>query len=238
MRDAEEPYLRLWSPMQMLSGAQWPMEDALRGFRTVFEQYLPQVEALSFESVDLLAEALGLVSGALTQCFQDPSPPCPTPRPRCGWLQHRAKVVKYLLAAAACTRASRTRPLFQNIAWDLLSVTLVPSAPEEILKLKNERGTLAATDSVNYTGYSELPSGLVNLIGHVKSHPDVAEEHYSDLFKQFLPDGMLLQGCAYSAGHQCAYNLIRVIEEAGKNARRLRKALATSHEENSVPNEK
>ncbi|OCH84949.1 hypothetical protein OBBRIDRAFT_355618 [Obba rivulosa] len=56
--------------------------------------------------------------------------------------------------------------------------------------------------AVNYTEYRELPSGLVNLIRHVRSHPDAAEEHYPDLFKQFLPDGMPLWSCAYSAGHQ------------------------------------
>jgi len=50
---------------------------------------------------------------------------------------------------------------------------------------------------VNYAEYNELPSGLVGLIGRVKSHPDVAERHYPDLFKQFFPNGMPLQGSAY-----------------------------------------
>ncbi|OCH89069.1 Clavaminate synthase-like protein [Obba rivulosa] len=267
-RDVEEkPYLRLWGP------AQWPAEDVLPGFRAVFERYLAQVEALSFEFVDLLAEALGLAPGALAQCFHDPAPDSARTEdgPARARLQHRAKVVKYpprapgegdqgvgphfdgsfltfLLQASphaglqvqnlsgawidappipgtfvvnigkaletvtqGLARATSHRvlspppgstprysvPFFQNIAQDVCVGDVRLEFPEEILKLKDERGALAATDSVNYAEYNELPSGLVNLIGRVKSHPDVAERHYPDLFKQFFPDGMPLQGSAY-----------------------------------------
>ncbi|KAH8118970.1 hypothetical protein DFH11DRAFT_1685995 [Phellopilus nigrolimitatus] len=50
---------------------------------------------------------------------------------------------------------------------------------------------------VNYAEYALEPSGKVELIGRVKSHPDVAERHYPDLFKQFFPDGLPAQGKAY-----------------------------------------
>ena len=69
--------------------------------------------------------------------------------------------------------------------------------------------------AVNYTEYGRLPSGEVALIGRVKSvvsfrygqfrkltcayrsHPDVAERHYPDLFKEFFPNGLPAQGFAY-----------------------------------------
>jgi isopenicillin N synthase-like dioxygenase len=44
-------------------------------------KYLSQVEALSYEFIKLLAEALGLKSDALSEFFDEP-----------GNLQHRAKV--------------------------------------------------------------------------------------------------------------------------------------------------
>jgi hypothetical protein len=72
--------------------------------------------------------------------------------------------------------------------------------------------------AVNFTEFDREPSGRVNLIGRVKwvtrllfaciilwfdaiplwrSHPDVAEKHYPDLFKQFFPQGLPAQGSAY-----------------------------------------
>jgi hypothetical protein len=65
------------------------------------------------------------------------------------------------------------------------------------LKLKESRGIAAATDSVNFTEFGREPSGRVNLIGRVKSHPDVAERHYPELFKQFFPEGLPAHGNAY-----------------------------------------
>ncbi|KAJ7618681.1 hypothetical protein FB45DRAFT_1033865 [Roridomyces roridus] len=75
-------------------------------------------------------------------------------------------------------------PFFQNIGLDVKLTEHVIEFPEEILKLRDERGALAATDSVNFTEFDCEPSGRVNLIGRVKSHPDVAERHYPALFKE------------------------------------------------------
>ncbi|KAF8134471.1 hypothetical protein EV363DRAFT_1396885 [Boletus edulis] len=73
-------------------------------------------------------------------------------------------------------------PFFQNISLHAL--------PTDILKLKALRGDPATTDSVNFSEFDREPSGKVNLIGRVKSHPDVAERHYPDLFKQYFPSGL------------------------------------------------
>jgi hypothetical protein len=51
--------------------------------------------------------------------------------------------------------------------------------------------------AVNFSEYDHAPSGLVMLIGRVKSHPDVAERHYPDLFKKYFPNGIPNQGLAY-----------------------------------------
>ncbi|KIJ50476.1 hypothetical protein M422DRAFT_245763 [Sphaerobolus stellatus SS14] len=77
-------------------------------------------------------------------------------------------------------------PIFQNISQ---------TAPE-ITELVKARGH-AATDSANFSEYDSLPSGLVNLIGRVKSHPFVAERHYPELFKKYFPNGLPAQGSAY-----------------------------------------
>ncbi|KAL0577047.1 hypothetical protein V5O48_004927 [Marasmius crinis-equi] len=61
---------------------------------------------------------------------------------------------------------------------------------EEILRLRDSRGKLANTDSVNYSEFLTEPSGKVQLVGRVKSHPDVAERHYPEVFKQFFPNGL------------------------------------------------
>jgi hypothetical protein len=50
---------------------------------------------------------------------------------------------------------------------------------------------------VNFSEFDQEPSGKVNLIGRIKSHPDVAERHYPQLFKQFFPRGLAPQGSAY-----------------------------------------
>ncbi|TFK90634.1 Clavaminate synthase-like protein [Polyporus arcularius HHB13444] len=88
-------------------------------------------------------------------------------------------------------------PFFQSIAQDVLIGDLVLDFKPGILKLKDSRGQVGATDSVNYTEYGQYPSGYVNLIGRVKSHPDVAEKHYPGMFKQFFPQGLPAQGSAY-----------------------------------------
>ncbi|EGN95387.1 hypothetical protein SERLA73DRAFT_186333 [Serpula lacrymans var. lacrymans S7.3] len=88
-------------------------------------------------------------------------------------------------------------PFFQNISLNARLVDEVLEFPPEVLKLKELRGEAAATDSVNFTEFDREPSGKVNLIGRVKSHPDVAERHYPDLFKQIFPQGLPAQVSAY-----------------------------------------
>ncbi|KAI0320731.1 Clavaminate synthase-like protein [Amylostereum chailletii] len=90
-------------------------------------------------------------------------------------------------------------PFFQNIAQELHLSEAAANLhfPPEVLQLKEARGEVGATDSLNYAEYGFLPSGQVSLIGRVKSHPDVAERHYPDLFKQFFPEGLPAHGTAY-----------------------------------------
>ncbi|KAJ7648521.1 hypothetical protein B0H17DRAFT_1103006 [Mycena rosella] len=88
-------------------------------------------------------------------------------------------------------------PFFQNIGLDVRLTEHVLEFPPEILKLRDARGALNATDSVNFTEFDREPSGRVNLIGRVKSHPDVAERHYPELFKQVFPNGAPAQVSAY-----------------------------------------
>ncbi|KAI9571182.1 Clavaminate synthase-like protein [Boletus coccyginus] len=71
------------------------------------------------------------------------------------------------------------------------------TVPADILKLKALRGDPAATDSVNFTEFDREPSGKVVLIGRIKSHPDIAERHYPDLFKQYFPSGLPKQLSEY-----------------------------------------
>ncbi|KAI0674896.1 Clavaminate synthase-like protein [Trametes maxima] len=88
-------------------------------------------------------------------------------------------------------------PFFQNVAQAITLGHNVLPLKQDILKLKESRGQVGAVDSVNYAEYDEHPTGLVNLIGRIKSHPDVAERHYPDMFKQFFPNGLPTQGSAY-----------------------------------------
>ncbi|KAI0694266.1 Clavaminate synthase-like protein [Cytidiella melzeri] len=88
-------------------------------------------------------------------------------------------------------------PFFQMISQKTVIGKSVLDLPPEILQLKEKRGNVGSSDSVNYAEYSELPSGQVALIGRVKSHPDVAERHYPELFKQYFPTGLPSHGAAY-----------------------------------------
>lgn len=88
-------------------------------------------------------------------------------------------------------------PFFQNISLHARLADEVLDFPPEILKLKDLRGDPAHTDSVNFIEFDREPSGKVNLIGRVKSHPDVAERHYPDLFQQYFPNGLPKQVDAY-----------------------------------------
>lgn len=51
--------------------------------------------------------------------------------------------------------------------------------------------------AVNFLEYDYAPSGQAQLVGRIKSHPDVAERHYPDLFKQYFPQGLPKQQQAY-----------------------------------------
>ena len=62
---------------------QWPDEALIPGFRDTFVRYVEQLDALGYELVELIAEALHLAPGAFA----------PFMRP--GGSQNRAKVVKY-----------------------------------------------------------------------------------------------------------------------------------------------
>ncbi|KAF8149369.1 hypothetical protein B0H34DRAFT_667626 [Crassisporium funariophilum] len=88
-------------------------------------------------------------------------------------------------------------PFFQNIGLDVRLTNQVLTFPPEIQKLRDERGAVGATDSVNFSEFDKEPSGKVNLIGRVKSHPDVGQRHYPKLFKQIFPNGYSGKGSAY-----------------------------------------
>ncbi|KAG6863957.1 hypothetical protein C0991_001578, partial [Blastosporella zonata] len=81
-------------------------------------------------------------------------------------------------------------PFFQMISLDVRLAERTIKFPEDILKLKEGRGELGKSDSVNYSEFDRKPSGEVNLIGRVKSHPDVAQRYYPRLFAQYFPDGL------------------------------------------------
>jgi len=88
-------------------------------------------------------------------------------------------------------------PFFQMISQKTIIGDSVLNLPPEIIELKEQRGKVGSSDSVNYAEYKEVPSGQVALIGRVKSHPDVAERHYPELFKQYFPNGLPSHGSAY-----------------------------------------
>ncbi|KAH9073603.1 hypothetical protein EDB83DRAFT_2312908 [Lactarius deliciosus] len=103
-------------------------------------------------------------------------------------------------------------PFFQNIAQGVWlsehasrQLSHQPRSPPKVLRLKWRRGELGQTDSVNFGEYDTLPSGQVPFISRDKlsgvakywadekfqrSHPNVAEKQYPELFKQIFPCGM------------------------------------------------
>jgi isopenicillin N synthase-like dioxygenase len=63
---------------------QWPPENKVPGFRATMTQYLAEVEALGYQFISLVGEALGLGPDAM-DVFYGPHQE----------LQHRGKIVKY-----------------------------------------------------------------------------------------------------------------------------------------------
>lgn len=88
-------------------------------------------------------------------------------------------------------------PFFQNIGLHSVLPDMQLQFPEEILELAEVRGQVSKTDSVNFTEFDREPSGQVNLIGRVKSHPDVGQIHYPALFAKYFPDGLPAEAEAY-----------------------------------------
>ncbi|KAG1751424.1 uncharacterized protein EDB91DRAFT_1105457 [Suillus paluster] len=90
-----------------------------------------------------------------------------------------------------------TRGLARATSHRVLSPPVDSTPRYSILQLKQLRGDPVQTDSVNFSEFDREASGKVNLIGRVKSHPDVAQRHYPDLFKQYFPKGVPNQVSAY-----------------------------------------
>ncbi|KAJ3564618.1 hypothetical protein NP233_g8178 [Leucocoprinus birnbaumii] len=89
-------------------------------------------------------------------------------------------------------------PFFQNISLQIrLADEILDNFPPDVLSLRDKRGTVSATDSVNFSEFDREPSGRVNLIGRVKSHPDTAVIHYPELYKEIFPNGHSGRGSAY-----------------------------------------
>ncbi|TFK65259.1 Clavaminate synthase-like protein [Pluteus cervinus] len=246
-KPGEPDYYRLWGP------SQWPEETSVPGFKATYEQYLAEVQSLSYEFSSLISEAFGLGPDGLSHFYDSDD-----------LMQHRAKIVQYPIVEAGAgkdqgvgphydagfltfllqasphdglqvqnlsgewinappipgtfvvnigkalefvtkglARATSHRvlspkgttprysvPFFQNIGLGKRLTDVDLQFPPEILKLRDARGDVAPTDSVNFSEFDREPSGRVNLIGRVKSHPDVAERHYPELFKQYFPNGI------------------------------------------------
>jgi len=90
-------------------------------------------------------------------------------------------------------------PFFQNISQTVRLADHLLTFPDEIMKMRNARGGAdgSKAESVNFSEYDYEQAGLVNLIGRVKSHPDVAERHYPQLFHQYFPNGRPTQASVY-----------------------------------------
>jgi isopenicillin N synthase-like dioxygenase len=78
---------------------QWPDDTLIPGFRKTFEEYLAQVQRLSYDFSSLLAEAFGLPSNALKK-FYDTDPN----------MQHRSKIVRYPVISEGESEAQGVGP--------------------------------------------------------------------------------------------------------------------------------
>ncbi|KZT42521.1 iron/ascorbate oxidoreductase [Sistotremastrum suecicum HHB10207 ss-3] len=85
---------------------------------------------------------------------------------------------------------------FQSISQDVRLSDYHLEFPEEVVAMQKARGDGKA-DSVNYGEFKTDLSGVANLISRIKSHPDVTEKHYPELFAKYFPNGMPLKASAY-----------------------------------------
>ncbi|KIL61116.1 hypothetical protein M378DRAFT_167275 [Amanita muscaria Koide BX008] len=99
-----------------------------------------------------------------------------------------ARATSHRVVSPEGTTPRYSIPFFQNIGLDVRLADQILDFSPELLLLGEARGTVGATDSVNFSEFDREPSGQVTLIGRVKSHPDVAQRHYPDLFKKYFPD--------------------------------------------------
>ncbi|QRV94251.1 2OG-Fe(II) oxygenase family protein [Ceratobasidium sp. AG-Ba] len=81
-------------------------------------------------------------------------------------------------------------PFFQSISQDVRVSENLLDFPSDVLELLKDR-EVVTSESVNFSEYERgQPSGYVQLIGRIKSHPDVAERHYPQMFKEIFPNGV------------------------------------------------
>ncbi|KAK7451719.1 hypothetical protein VKT23_012398 [Stygiomarasmius scandens] len=256
-KPGDPEYRRVWGP------SQYPDEDAIPGFRNIFETYLRQISKFATEFICLMAEAIGLPPDGLSKFYDSDEKmqglskivqyPVSTdsstsqgvgPHYDSGFLtillqasSHPGLQVQNLLnewidvppipgtfvinfgralefVTNGLVRATSHRvvspppgsttprysvPYFHNISqsvWVNSSESRL-DLPPEILRLKDVRGNLTRTDSINFSDYETEISGDVYLNGRVKSHPDVALRHYPERFKKYFPGGIPVQGMAY-----------------------------------------
>ncbi|KZS92251.1 Clavaminate synthase-like protein [Sistotremastrum niveocremeum HHB9708] len=68
--------------------------------------------------------------------------------------------------------------------------------PPEIIALRDARDG-NNIDSANYAEFETSCAGEANLVGRVKTHPEVAERFYPEYFAKYFPNGMPVQASAY-----------------------------------------
>ncbi|CAE6483343.1 unnamed protein product [Rhizoctonia solani] len=89
------------------------------------------------------------------------------------------------------TGARYSIPFFQSISQGIRVSENQLDFPQETLDILKNRKDDGVTESVNFSEYERgQPSGYVQLIGRIKSHPDVGERHYPELFKEIFPGGL------------------------------------------------
>ncbi|KAL0957124.1 hypothetical protein HGRIS_003216 [Hohenbuehelia grisea] len=168
-------HLRLWGP------SQWPPEALVPGFKETMEQYLLQVQEMSYKLSELLAEALGLPKNGLSQFYDAPE-----------FMQHRGKVVKYPPSNAA----------EQGVGphYDAGFVTiLLQASPHEGLQVQNLSGEwinappIPGTFVINFGKALEFVTrGLARATSHRVLPPKGDTPRYSVPFFQNIGLGVRL----------------------------------------------